>query len=225
MGILKKYVKAWLPENVVDKLIFLKGKMGASPYFHYNDQFKAIFIHIPKAAGTSVYTSLFGEVKRNHIRLLYFEAYDASKFKRYFKFAIVRNPYDRLVSSYFYIKNKNDLYTPMLEKYPTFSSFVKALKNSATKVELFKIPHFNSQFYFLADRHGKVGVDFIGHFENLENDYKVIASKLGISTKLDHHNKSKHKPYSEYFDSELIRIVNEVYNDDFTHLGYDRIAP
>jgi len=216
----KSILKSIIPDAVIDRLIFLKAGTGVSPYFNYNDKFKTVFIHIPKTAGTSVYTSLFGHVKRNHIRLLYFEAYDKNKYDDYFKFAFVRNPYDRLVSSFIYIKGRNDLYTPVIAKYETFDDFVEALLDDANRVKIFRVPHFNTQYYFLKDRSGKVGVDFLGRFESLEHDFKVVCNKLGMPARLPHHNKSQHKHFMDYYSPRLIQIVNQVYREDFENLGY-----
>ena len=222
---LKTLIKSLLPEEIKDKLVFLKCGYGVSPYHGYNDLHRAIFIHIPKAAGTSVYTSLFGQVKRNHIRLIYFEAYDKNKFDKYFKFAFARNPYDRLVSSFFYIKNKNDLYTPIIEKYSTFDEFVDALNDSNERKRIFGIPHFATQHHYLKDRFGKVGVDFLGKFENLESDFLKVKTKLKIEAELDHRNRSKHKPYMEYYTSRSLFVVNRIYQNDFSNLGYNIIKP
>ena len=42
-------------------------------------------------------------------------------------------------------------------------------------------------------------VDFIGRFENLNNDLKTICENINVEyTPLPHKNKSTHKPYQEY---------------------------
>jgi hypothetical protein len=79
------------------------GPARAGEYSNFADEHQCIFIHIPKAAGTSVALTLFGEPSRH---VPWFEYYQANprKFRKYFKFAFVRNPWDRLVSSYFFLR-------------------------------------------------------------------------------------------------------------------------
>jgi hypothetical protein len=74
---------------------------GRGAYAGYPNRHRCIFIHIPKTAGASIALSLFNEPPR-HVHYRDFEIANPDKFRRYFKFAFVRNPWDRLVSSYFY---------------------------------------------------------------------------------------------------------------------------
>jgi hypothetical protein len=213
-----------LPEKFRYPILRLLKPIRNNPYFDYNDQFKTIFIHIPKTGGTSIYKTLFGKVHRDHISLLYFKSYDLKKFNKYFKFCFVRNPYDRLVSSYFYIKNKNDHYTPLLEDCTTFSDFVIALSDKNKREVFMNIPHFLPQTSFLIVDNNKLELDFIGRFENINHDFNVVSNKLNIDQELIHSNKSKHNYYLDYYDSKLLKIVNEVYADDFRYLPYDKIT-
>ena len=72
------------------------------------DEHKAIFIHIPKNAGTSIETLFANSSFRiqpykhaniHEIKRKFLELYDSHR-----KFTIVRNPYDKMVSWYFYLK-------------------------------------------------------------------------------------------------------------------------
>ena len=65
---------------------------------------KCIFIHIPKCAGTSVEVN-FSNKHSNHCPVAVFARKYPRKFKNYFKFSFVRNPFDRLVSVYAYYVN------------------------------------------------------------------------------------------------------------------------
>ena len=220
MASLKKIAKDLLPQHMVDQLIYFKGGWGPNPYFPYNDESKSIFIHIPKTAGISVKRALFGGVKRDHIKLKYFEAYDRAKFKSYFKFAVVRNPYDRLVSSYFYIKKNQDGYSKRLSSLHDFPSFVSALTSDQIRKSIFKIPHFLPQVEFLKVRDGSIGVDFLGRFETLDSDFNSIIQRLGIQAELEHHNRTVHKSFQEYYDQATLAIVQKIYREDFELLGY-----
>ena len=69
---------------------------------------------------------------------------------------------------------------------------------------------------------GKIAVDFVGRFENLDADFQVICEALGINPvpKLPHFNPGEHRPYQEYYDDETRAIVADVYADDIETFGY-----
>jgi hypothetical protein len=68
---------------------------------------------------------------------------------------------------------------------------------------------------------GKLVVDFIGRFENLQNDFDVVCDKLGIKhTELPHVNKGKFANYDLYYTPEVKNIVSEYFIKDFELFGY-----
>jgi hypothetical protein len=136
------------------------------------------------------------------------------------KFAFVRNPWERLVSAYIdKIQGDSLLQGSQLKnykkKYNTFNKMVQFIK-SAKLEELNE--HFNSQINLLPLNK----LDFIGKFENLQEDFNIICDKIKIPRqKLPHQNKSKHKHYTEYYDDETRAIVAEKYRKDIEYFGYD----
>ena len=195
---------------------------------------KFIFVHINKTGGTSL------ELILRKLSALYVGKWDnklyaknwdgkhnliekyrklAKKeigFKNYFKFTIVRNPWDRLLSNYFYRK---------YIKYDGFiqdMSFKEWVVNSKTGDYSFENSlSKHEQFDWITDNHKEVLVDFIGRFENLQEDFDIICDKIGIPRQeLPHKNKSKHKHYTEYYNDETRSIVAEKYAKDIEYFGY-----
>jgi len=164
---------------------------------------------------------------------------EAKPNKNYFKFAFVRNPWDRAVSRYFYVK-ANSKKKERIKRYrnSTFEEYVRDENNEffldtkryaksfpGRRVHLEKIMKkyspFENQLDWITDENGKVLINFIGRFENLDRDFKTICQKIGIPpVSLKHTNKSKHKHYSKYYNKETRKIIAEKYCRDIEYFGY-----
>ncbi|MBT4870362.1 MAG: sulfotransferase family 2 domain-containing protein [Candidatus Diapherotrites archaeon] len=154
----------------------------------------------------------------------------------YFKFAFVRNPWDVLVSHYFYNKLMAHQWQNKEGKFkdPETDEEKKMLDAQGEKCTKFITRHPTSkealkhlakiikpQYDYLFDTNGNQLVDFIGRFENLQNDFDIICDKLNIQkTKLLYANKSNHKNYTEYYDEETKKLVEEKFGKDIKKFGY-----
>lgn len=186
-------------------------------------KYKFIFIHIQKTAGKSILNAFDINSGADHRyasdQLI---EYGQTIWDSYFKFAFVRNPWDRLVSGYEYRKkggngSPNDLKRSKL--YPsTFYDFCLQLDDFISlKDELM----FSPQYKWIYDKHGKLMVDYIGRFENIDHDFGKICHKLNIHEySLPHINKTKHRPYFEYFNNETRKIVSHLYKEDIELFNY-----
>ena len=203
---------------------------------------KFVCISITKTGSTSVRYSLdeYSEIEsQGDFKKPYFHHVEAERLQThfekknwnwddYFKFTFVRNPYSRLVSWWNYVKTEyhshqnygkssstefwKNLCNEIVTKNKDFKSFVCA-KNSSW------FPQTSSEFIFDKDENNLL--DFIGRFENLQEDFNTICDKIGIPRKqLPHKNKVKHKHYTEYYDDETRQIVAEKYAKDIDHFGY-----
>lgn len=183
-----------------------------------------LFIHIPKTAGNSIAScglKPFGHKKLNEFQLNKTETV----------MTVVRNPYDRAVSTYYYIKQCHENageYCPTQDHdvnewwsalYANRHTFIKCRK---------PLCYYEQQIEFLNDYKGgglSERVDHILRYESLELDWSAFASKHGFSD-LPHKNKSKlrqDKHWSEELTDETITLINDLYAQDFEALGYDLI--
>lgn len=208
--------------------VYLKVRVNSirgQQYFHpYNDELKCIFVHIPKTAGTSLQKTLFDFTHTGHIRWDEYRAIDKKRYDLYFKFAFVRNPWDRLVSAYFYLKaggrNSSDKEWSerVLSKYDSFESFVLGWL-TAENIKTWN--HFVPQTDFIYDKNDKLMIDFLGKFENLVNDFNFISDRIGVNRELENINKSERGDYREYYNDKTKEKVRMVYERDISLLGYD----
>jgi chondroitin 4-sulfotransferase 11 len=145
--------------------------------------------------------------------------------KDYFKFSFVRNPWARMLSLWSYYKKRN--IKPISDT--DFKTFTENLETMTCKVNDHyysnsqrKINLLYPQYHFISDWWGNNILDFVGRFENLQEDFNIVCDKIGIPyQKLPHKNKSKHKHYTEYYDDETREIVAEKYAKDIEYFGYE----
>ena len=231
--------------------------------------YKCIFIHIPKNAGQSIehvflkFLDLDWETRAPLLlryndkpelgppRLAHLKAREyvlckyltQEQFDDYFKFAFVRNPWDRMVSIYKYFG---------WDRYVGFKTFV--VKKMA-KVWRDNYWFVGPQSDFVCDDNGNMIVDFVGKFETLDADFNQVSRHLRLpSTELPYINKSVKqnvklsfnpkdvlkyarwlyrngtiprikvapgfKNYQDYYDDECREVVADLYKKDIQLFGY-----
>ena len=216
-----------------------------------NHDKKAIFIHIHKTAGTTIAITLkkyygftpyylrrpdhqqfcLDKKKKKYINfenrihgiLHYYKSspyinkktgMTPAKWDSYYKFCFVRNPYDRIVSAWFHV---NRFQIP-------FPNFLR-LSNVCNDVEYMHL--FMPQHRSMVNERGKTHIDYIGKFENLQEDLIKILENIGVTRFIhnpeDKLNVRKHNPFYDYYDQETLEKVNDIMKEDFQYLPYPKI--
>ena len=197
-----------------------KGDFSLKPY----DEHQCIFVHITKTAGTSVAKSLFSYLPYHYTATDYRIIYGRQTFDQYFKFAFVRNPWDRLYSAYRYLKaggwNEEDrLWSETnLAAFDNFNNFVK---HWLCEDNLTKHKHFWPQHYFICDNKKRLMVDYLAYFETIDEDFRKISAILKIDTDIGFHNANPGNSYRDAYEDESRDIVAKVYSSDIELFGYD----
>ena len=134
----------------------------------------------------------------------------------YFKFAFVRNPWDMVVSHYEYRKRRRKGCRNLVKQY-----YLNGFKFFLDNMRLGRTHLKKQQCEFIMDWRGKSYVDYIGRFENFQEDFNTVCDKIGMDRhQLPHNNVSHHKHYTEYYDDETREIVAEKYARDIEYFGY-----
>jgi hypothetical protein len=200
---------------------------------------RAIFVHIPKAGGTSIENLLWLEDKPRTEEDLwmgfvkpFYNKYQTGGlqhllakqiqievttdvFNKYYKFCIVRNPWDKAVSQFTYMNKRADLRDFIgMKEGSTFEQYLGLI----TKKEHVQ---WKSQVDFVFNEQGDCLVDDIFKLEDIGELFNKLSSKLSLNIKeIPHHNKGNRKHYSEYYSVETKEIVSEIYADDIKQFQY-----
>ena len=136
-------------------------------------------------------------------------------FDRLFKFAFVRNPYDRLVSAW--------SWRCFPYRSSTFRDFVLNL-DFWRAIDVGN--HLRPQVEFIHSKTDGLLVDFVGRFEQINEDLQILADRIGVpdlAKQMGHQNRSRDPSddYRRYYDEETRGIVRLVYAEDFRTFGYN----
>ena len=205
---------------------------------------KFIFTHPHKCGGTSIEdvlgfldlrkqkptTRVFKHASlKTHIQALVEKQINV---KNFFKFSIIRNPWDRVVSFYKHCKyNEYDSYMKRnIAPNKQMPQYVVDARNMSFKEFANKYckTHFNSDkrtkpFMFF---NKEFFLDYVIRLEHLEEDFLKIQDRLQIKldSKLPHKNNSdlflERKPYSDYYDEETKALVEKLFEWDIKKFGY-----
>ena len=196
---------------------------------------KFIFIHIPKTGGTSIERALeptisledpdchAGHVEGNtliegkHWRTIDYQSKFPELFDSYFKFMFIRNPWDRMVSRYEWRR--------FLAPLKFEGERAEKISNQDFKDFLQKqgVEMFEKWCYvdLMQDSNGHRAIDFVGRFENLQNDFDVVCDKIGTPRQeLLNTNHVKRKNYTEYYNNETREMVAQGFKRDIEYIDY-----
>tara|TARA_R110002051_G_C8741545_1_gene499149 strand:+ start:480 stop:1115 length:636 start_codon:yes stop_codon:yes gene_type:complete len=194
---------------------------------------KIIFVHIPKTGGSSIEKCLHGvfdetivingddSIVKGNIKNLYENSYNSFKhstimelknhykdenFNEFHKFAVIRNPWDRLLSLYRWTSKGETRYDKK-----QFLNYFNGVK---------EIDEYNKRALWTINRYvcnekDDIMVDTLLDFENLNNDFVELNSKLGLTNNsLPHINRTNTKNFREVMDEEVIQIIKHYYKKE-----------
>lgn len=188
-----------------------------------SNSLKLIFVHIPKNAGTAITNSktakffMGGHHSAKEIKSQY-----PREWNEYFKFAVVRNPWDRVVSNYEYARMESSYWhsSDSSKPYATHfdyhtlkdKSFEECVNMLYENRSSLKHQGWAPQYVWISDNEKNVLVDKVFYHETLDTDEefnKLIPDleKVNLSSR-------KSNNYKDYYTEDLIRKVSEIYEYD-----------
>ena len=156
-------------------------------------------------------------VKNNIINQEYYDSL--------YKICVIRNPYDRAVSMYFYLKDRFPRQMKIFNNFPEYIKHMYINKHDIPELALEStmgnnhlFTHCNPQYKWIEN----TKLDYMIKFENYEEDLNILLKKLNIKMdKFIHDNKSKREDnYKKYYDNDTIKYVNDLYKIDFIKFNY-----
>lgn len=200
------------------------------------DQHKLLFVHIPKTGGTTIRDLLlrfllkldvarltdsdidrtYGYKHYRYIDYVNYYCYQIKNYnKDYFSFSFVRNPWDRVVSAYHYMKQckEKDRYKNIIKL--NINDFLMRLEEFYLNIELLM-----PQSDFITNNQ-EILVDCVGRYEFFSDDVFQIFDKYKLKcVALPNINKTRHSHYSDYYSIETKAIVKKLYERDIDFFYY-----
>ena len=199
------------------------------------------FIHIAKAAGSSIsrllepyciaerknpLIKLFSKTgavpnwKWHHYRIhaplsVLEQRMPQKLYNKMIKFAVVRNPWDRLVSLYHFKKQGKGRQYRITQRLGNFSNWLRWMGNMPDNNP------YKLQVNMLKQRDGSLGVDQILRFESLEQQWDELSKTIGVTGKLPKINSSKHDQWQEYYSNDDADYVEKIWKEDIKTFEYD----
>ncbi len=219
---------------------------------------KCLYIHIPKTAGQSI-ESVFlqraglsweqrssmllksnsnpqkGPPRLAHLTAREYLDYGyltPKEFNKLFRFTFVRNPWDRLVSEYRYKQHKYSFKDFLFKHFPE-----KNIDDYRHHNGIYR--HVMPQYKFIYNDKGKCLVNFVGKFENIDEDFAIVSNMICQQRlSLPHKNKTSAKGinsifkrftkteknkidhYRSFYDSESKEFVEMFYQQDIELFDY-----
>ena len=209
-------------------------------------KYNFLFVHIAKTGGTSVraalnplrwrdpyYVPMFlcsklskltghriGAKFPRHAKVIAAkEMLPRELFDNLFKFAFVRNPWDLQISSYHHIRRERP---HLLAGINDFEQFLRWKLDPARPYQYHIDTSIELQSDYLVDLNGKIIVDFIGKYEQLQEDFDEVCRRIGITSKtLPHKRKATDRSdYRQYYNDDTARLVADNFRRDIENFGY-----
>lgn len=209
----KKKFKKFLP--IPNSAVKYASRAASRLHQKYIEDF--VFIHINKTGGTALERALGIPLTNHDIAVERREVLGSKEWEKRFKFAVVRNPYERFASTFAYLHRDSPFPS---EEAP--ERFVVWLERVYEKYRDGRHDRNEGpQLAWVVDEAGRIILDKICRYETLETDLADVAKVLGRPIELQRINKTRISlDYEAIYLPRSRSIVNEMHSLDFEAFGY-----
>jgi len=180
------------------------------------------FIHINKCGGTSV-EAFFDLPKIHDSAAQRIKKIGRSRWDNNFTFAVVRNPYARVISHYKYRLKTNQ--TKLKEKPLSLNQWIHAAYGEKDPKYYNKPLMFAPCFEWLSVE-GEIVINKWIKLEEISSNWQEICASVGVDFEpLSNKNKTSNNTVDEAIaklDERSIAIINRHFSIDFATFGYDK---
>ena len=185
---------------------------------------RAIFIHVPKSAGSALLDAWLG-FQTGHVTVAEYQAEDPKFFPSAFIFTFVRNPISRFISAYDHIQT-DDLWSYLPEVKRQLDKQGGTVSELAEKLtptcQILKLPWFAPQHSFL-EINGRLAVNRVFKTESFDSDLEVLCAETGIRLRATAPVNRRGDPLavpSDRLSNAAIVNLRRIYARDFILFGY-----
>jgi hypothetical protein len=185
---------------------------------------KFIWFRVAKVGTRTTLSTLDRLGTTYHLREGFSFAYDAKALEGYFKFAFVRNPWDRIVSCWYHKIVRANKKDPNRKRIPGFANTTGEFEEFVSFLETRDLATCNIHFRLQTRLVPIDDIDFLGRFERFETDLNTVLGHLGIPSDapLERINWSVSKrPYQDYYTDDLRNRIAALYQPDIKAFGYN----
>lgn len=186
------------------------------------------FFHVPKTGGSSFKVLIDKGIKHKTLNLkinllkhtpakILRDVIGDKSFDSLYKFAFVRNPYERCVSAMGFVgivKSRHNEFLKFLVDNPVDW---QSEYNFQLSCVLF------TQTHFLFDDGGNLLMDYVARYENYHDEHKNLGEILGVNMPNPIKRKCNASDWKDVLNDESIKIINKIYKQDFINFNYEML--
>ena len=174
------------------------------------------FVHINKCGGSSVEIAL-GLPKRHSSAAVLRKELSAEEWARRFTFSIVRNPFDRIVSIYYYRVRINT--GGLGDRHINLNDWIEAVWGARDPRYWENTVLLAPAWDWLCGDDGLI-VDQVAKLETIDADWPTIAARLGVEVGLEQWNSNHHPHYRQLLTDRARAVIETAFAEDLRQFGY-----